>query len=1151
MAFWHSIGAIGATVALVSVAAPAWSATITGTVVTADKEAKPVAGATVVAQSSFEWERAFTSPVQTDAAGRFSLTVPDGPEHVEWRKQHGVPVYVYAPGYGIRQASHKEGVPLTIGLSPERSVRGTVRDVAGKPVADVPITLRGILIRAGGSSGYVRVPPPFEPFLSAKTNVEGEWRLGGIPAAADIPDMPGDVSTRTARAYITLTDPRFVRGNRIAPLDDAIPGAAQIAFVARPGGTITGRVLDGDKPVAGVTVVAVNKEPKYDEEKQTDDGRGQAITDANGVFRLAHLGDGTYTVAVSAAKREQVAVAATGIVAKANTETTLPAPLILQSGGILVGRVVSKATGKPVKDASVIAQTIPRVYGDFVPTDTTGEDGTFRLRVAPGDAQVQINSRVPGFVYFDPALVVSVRSGETKTLAPIELPAALSVALHVTDEAGKAVPDLPIRVTHTGWFDGIDWGDIPKTDANGDWDSTKNYYDSLGADDKAPWVVRIPAEWEVVLPVALKLPASAPITVVVRKADLTKRATGRALSPDGKPVPEANVSISSYFKDANGNQSDYQSENLITGKDGRFVLPVLRPNAVVTVRVSKWEYRTTKTGIEKPTLTIPADGKPPQFTDWILTPLSGIVSGKLIGSAGKPVPGAWIWSYDSDNRAVARTDAKGVFTLKHVPPTGTVGLLFAAGRANGMYSATERTGNLLRLEPSKPTPTPQARAAERRRQALRLIAEQAREAEPGQGIRAGEDDRDALAATVAAFDVPTALSLIRQKDSSAKEKHVGGVLVAATTTNPEAARVLFEKERKNWSDPWMIFFRSVEVGMAFATRDPAFATDCYETAKKEIGKGIEEDHAWSLLHLTKLAFRLGTADADRLFTRTVEAATKQFGDANSARGEVIQFAAGGDGVRAAKYIAGLPKETRRDVALRVIEAMLEAQPLEAKKLLEGWVNDGTIKGQNNYLLGSIAPLMAQKIAPFDAEGAAWVARLTPEDTRSRAMLWAASVIMDPSARMKKYREAVDSDRPWDMARRCADGIEVARHTGDTAFVAEMRSALAKSLTTAGSFGGNECEIAARITFLTGDEMPDACRLLLEVSMHQTREMNPENENEIWLIRPALAAMAWIDLPRALQIAEELRTPKAVAEGKREIIRALMTPRDKWQTLVTR
>ena len=119
---------------------------------------------------------------------------------------------------------------------------------------------------------------------------------------------------------------------------------------------------------------------------------------------------------------------------------------------------------------------------------------------------------------------------------------------------------------------------------------------------------------------------------MVRTVDLSNRATGRVVTPDGKPVAEANVSVSSYVKDANGNQSDYKSEYLETGKEGRFVLPLLRPKSIMSVNISKWEHKTTATGMVGTSLTVADDGKQPVFNDWVLTPLTGSVAGKIISN---------------------------------------------------------------------------------------------------------------------------------------------------------------------------------------------------------------------------------------------------------------------------------------------------------------------------------------------------------------------------------------------------------------------------------------------------------------------------------------------------------------------------------------
>ena len=421
-------------------------------------------------------------------------------------------------------------------------------------------------------------------------------------------------------------------------------------------------------------MTAFNTKTNYEPDKQNAEWRVEAVTDEKGVFHILHLGEGTYTVAVSGVKQDKVAIAATGIMVKSGIQTAVPTPFVLQSGAILEGKVVSKSTGKPLKGVQVVAsgpQAPEGVYGSVTPTDTTKDDGTYHLRVAPGEGKVRISTPPIGFAYSSSTIPVTVHAGETKTLAPIELAENLTVILHVTDESGKAVPDLPLRVWHPGWSDGRSWDEMQKTDASGNWDSAKNPYEQISEEEKAPWEIRVPNGWDVVSPKELKLPTTGPVTVVVKTVDISKQASGRVLSSDGKPI--ANVIYFLFLAMSRIKteiRADYKSDNILTDKEGQFALPLLRPNSFLTIDVSQWEYRLTKRGISEPVLKIPADGTQPKLGDWVLTPLTGSVSGIVTNTTGKPLPGVWLWSYDGDMRSVARTDAKGAFTVNHLLPTG-------------------------------------------------------------------------------------------------------------------------------------------------------------------------------------------------------------------------------------------------------------------------------------------------------------------------------------------------------------------------------------------------------------------------------------------------------------------------------------------------
>ena len=375
---------------------------------------------------------------------------------------------------------------------------------------------------------------------------------------------------------------------------------------------------------------------------------------------------------------------------------------------------------------------------------------------------------------------------------------------------------------------------------------------------------------------------------------------------------------------------------------------------------------------------------------------------------------------------------------------------------------------------------------------------------------------------------------------------------------PDAVRALYVPNRDTWGDAPMRCFRHIGMGMAFSGRDPAFARSCYAAALQIVGDGVDADDLWALRQRMKLAFRLGADDADAadaLFARTVERTTKDFNwDGVLALTDALRFAAEGDGVRAAKHVASVPETEREAAASAVLWTMATPQPTEAKRLLEGWIADGTIKPDgNHYADGESVQLfirLAKSLSPIDAAGAAWVAAQTPPYVRWQSELYAASGVRGAAARQKAYRAAMGSDRIGEKLKAYAECVALARATDGTALVAEMRTQLLADLASSnGLLNGDAGENAAALTHQLGDTMPDMCRMFLEMGMHQTLRFNPDSANQIWIVQMPLRAMAWIDLPRALQIADGLATPEAMAQGKREIVRALLTPPDKWRSLL--
>ncbi len=348
--------------------------------------------------------------------------------------------------------------------------------------------------------------------------------------------------------------------------------------------------------------------------------------------------------------------------------------------------------------------------------------------------------------------------------------------------------------------------------------------------------------------------------------------------------------------------------------------------------------------------------------------------------------------------------------------------------------------------------------------------------------------------------------------------------------------MLFLEKWGGLNDKYMIFSRNIKMGMAFSGWDPVFANACYEVARRQIRDSIGTGESWSLLHLVRLVFRLNASDANEWFRRATEAQIKEGNDAASALQYIPPMAAQGDGVRA-------------DTAMMLLNGTLDTQPMEAKRLIEGWVVDGTLTLKDNaYGSGYYSDLflrLAKNLAPLDPEGAGWVAARTPEYMRWRAQLYAASGILDPAARRKAYLAAVGGERESERLSRYDLCLELARRTSDTSLATEMRGKMIHDLSdTSRMFDGN----VVSLVYQLGDILPDACRMRLEMEIWHVRELNPERADQLWLITSPLRAMAWLDPDRAVEIAESLGNPKSVAQGKYEIIRSLLTPSDRWRSL---
>ena len=314
------------------------------------------------------------------------------------------------------------GVKRSVRMRPAAELGGRVTDREGKPV-------EGATVAAGSIAGFFVL----EGVNAVKTDADGRYRLSdrvafnreaankriaeqnqwSLAADRDLSKMyPAvyDPAEDTSVSDLYVTHPDFavttVRGGDV-------PGTTNI--VMAPSAAIEGRVVEfgTGKPVAGVRVQTVGQPTPAENESspRADDSGGELFvgswhnastqTDAAGAYRLANLPEGRYEVWAEDASNDgrvaaRVSRGVVGIAATGGVPATKVPDLVLGPGGVIRGRLIDAATGKPLEvgnvelTAKVVAQLVDRTRRQHSPLVTVpvDRDGRFEFRALPGALRV-------------------------------------------------------------------------------------------------------------------------------------------------------------------------------------------------------------------------------------------------------------------------------------------------------------------------------------------------------------------------------------------------------------------------------------------------------------------------------------------------------------------------------------------------------------------------------------------------------------------------------------------------------------------------------------------------------------------------------------------------------------------------------------------
>jgi beta-lactamase regulating signal transducer with metallopeptidase domain/protocatechuate 3,4-dioxygenase beta subunit/5-hydroxyisourate hydrolase-like protein (transthyretin family) len=408
------------------------SGAIAGTFV--DQRRAPVRGAEVLLFRT-NWQemtQQLVGQTSTDEAGRFEFN-----RSLAGRaRKDNLTVVVRHEGLATLSVSGSQlGKSLDFVMPPAATLKGTVRDPAGKPVA-------GALVNFGSSQFVNFLPLPIEGIRCARTDAMGQFAVSDLEEFKYKPSVPPrnwhSGWSSLGPPSITIVHPDFAR---IWVKYFEVPGDVDVVLPDRAG-TIEGQVVTAEtgKPAAGVIVSVgfdrrsgIVREVTHEVTRTGPDGR----------YRVTSLPEESYGVWVSSSPTDQTAPVIESLAVHAGGTARAPV-LRLVKGGVIEGRIVDEITGKHGAGITVDLQGVDQQKGkasSYFDQTVTDGNGHYRFASLPGG---KFNLFVDDDTHLDAAAAAvdsfEIHAGQTATAPPIRLVrGGLIKGLIIDDATGKAV----------------------------------------------------------------------------------------------------------------------------------------------------------------------------------------------------------------------------------------------------------------------------------------------------------------------------------------------------------------------------------------------------------------------------------------------------------------------------------------------------------------------------------------------------------------------------------------------------------------------------------------------------------------------------------------------------------------------------------------
>ena len=320
---------------------------------------------------------------KTDSEGRFTLG-PVAPIHEEEIDYKNYLVYVPPNGHGpaCKEIDYFNQNTDSLELKAYKpvTISGTVVTEDSQPIAGAQVWVEYIKLPEStvGYPFFLRTVAAL-PGWSATTDNNGVFHIDGVPDGVKI------VLHVTKREFAT---------SGITIKSGMVEEKKQVKMV--PAAVIKGRVLNAKtgQPAAGVRVHAEGVVIILGPRRMIMPW-AEAVTDEKGRYELESLH--AYKYNIWAEEKDMTVVALDSFEVEAGQTREAP-DLLLVEGGFIVGRVINEQTGKPIKPgwcSSVFIHDSPSrpESGMAIESSEINEDGSFRIRVAPGRNHVYLSPR--------------------------------------------------------------------------------------------------------------------------------------------------------------------------------------------------------------------------------------------------------------------------------------------------------------------------------------------------------------------------------------------------------------------------------------------------------------------------------------------------------------------------------------------------------------------------------------------------------------------------------------------------------------------------------------------------------------------------------------------------------------------------------------